>query len=48
MIHALIRIILILRCLLDIYLSVIETLICHIEIELNKVCFLRFCTKYDA
>ena len=32
--------------LLIIYLSGIETLICHGEIEFNSVYFLRFCTKY--
>ena len=33
--------------LLIIYLSAIETLICHTEIEVNRIYFLRFCTKYD-
>ena len=32
--------------LLIIYLSAIETLIFHTEIEVNKVYFLQFCTKY--
>ena len=32
--------------LLILYLSAIETLICHTEIEFNRVYFLRFCTKY--
>ena len=34
--------------LLMIYLSATEALIFHIEIELNRVYFLRFCTKYDT
>ena len=34
--------------LLIIYLSAIETLICHKEIEFNRVYFLRFCTKYHT
>ena len=25
-----------------------ETLNCHVEIEFNGVCFLRFSTKYDT
>ena len=25
-----------------------ETLFCHTEIEVNKICFLRFCTKYPT
>ena len=29
-----------------IYFSAIETPICNTEIEVNRVCFLRFCTKY--
>ena len=29
-------------------MSVIKTLICHIEIEFNGVYFVWFCTKYDA
>ena len=29
-------------------LNTIETLICHAKIEFNRVCFLRFCTKYDT
>ena len=32
--------------LIIIYLSAIETLICHTEIEVNRVYFLQFCTKY--
>ena len=28
------------------YLSAIENLICHTEIEVNRLYFLRFCTKY--
>ena len=31
-----------------IYLSAKETLICHTEIEVDRVCFLPFCTKYGA
>ena len=34
--------------LLIIYLSAIETLICHREIELDRVYFLRFCTNYHT
>ena len=34
--------------LLIIILSAIETLICQIDIEFNKVYFLRFCTKYNT
>ena len=34
--------------LLIIYLSAIETLICHTEIEVDRVYFLPFCTKYDT
>ena len=32
--------------LLIIYLSAIKTLICHTEIEIHRVYFLRVCTKY--
>ena len=28
------------------YLSAIETLICHTDIEVNRAYFFRFCTKY--
>ena len=34
--------------LLIIYLSAIETLICHTEIEVDRVYFHRFCTKYKT
>ena len=34
--------------LLFIYMSGIEALICHGEIEFNRVYFLRFCTKYHT
>ena len=30
------------------YLSAIEILICYTKIEVNRVYFLRFCTKYDT
>ena len=30
------------------YLSAIETFICHREIKFKRVYFLRFCTKYDT
>ena len=33
--------------LLIMYLSAIKTLICHTEIGVDRVYFLRFCTKYD-
>ena len=33
--------------LLIIYFSAIETLICHTEIEVDRVYFLQFYTKYD-
>ena len=34
--------------LLIIYVSAIETPICHREIKFNRVYFLRFCSKYDT
>ena len=34
--------------MLILYLSAIETLICYTEIELKRVYFLRFCTKYET
>ena len=34
--------------LLSIYLSAIKTLICHTEIEVDRVYFLWFCSKYDT
>ena len=32
--------------LLIIYLSAFKTLICHTDIDVNRIYFLRFCTKY--
>ena len=34
--------------LLIIYLSSIETLICHRDIEFDRLHFLQFCTNYDT
>ena len=31
-----------------VYLSAIETFICHIEIAFNRVYLFQFCTKYDT